>query len=153
MVFDAIVAEEGLAADLDRLTGARRLELLAAAETMWEIGRTRDRRHRRRLQQVRVLVVPPAATRQPETRRLLTALETSAGVSGTDARIGVAAAYHRVPLATEDRALRAAMAEHLGDVPVWRWEDELRPRLLALSAGSADARTAREPVDAARDAR
>ncbi len=40
MVFDAVVAEPGLLADVDRLTSARRLELLAAAETMREIGAT-----------------------------------------------------------------------------------------------------------------
>ena len=134
MIFDAIAAEDELLADVDLLTAARGLELLAAAETMWEIGRIRDRRHRRRLQQVRVQVVPPAAMRWPETRRLLAVLMGSPGVSDFDARIAVAAALHRVPLVTEDRDLRAAMAEHLADIPTWTWEDDLRPRLTELAA-------------------
>ncbi len=133
MIFDAIAAEDELLAETDRLTATRGLELLAAAETMWEIGRIRDRRRRRRLQQVRVRVIPPATVRWPETRRLVAALMSSPGVSDFDARIGVSAAFHRVPLVTEDRDLRAGMAEHLADVAVWSWEEDLRPRLAALA--------------------
>ncbi len=134
MIFDVIADDDELLADVDHLTAARGLEFLAAAETMWEIGRIRNRRRRRRLQQVRVHVVPPAPVRWPETRRLLTALMGSPGVSDTDARIAVAAALHRVPLVTEDRDLRAAMAEHLADIPAWTWEGDLLPRLAALGA-------------------
>ena len=128
MVFDAIVAEPELLRTVDRLTNARRLELLAAAGTMLEIGATPDRAHRRQLQRVRVLVVPPA---DPESR-VLDALRRSPGVSDEDAGVAYVAAVHGVPLVTEDRDLRLAAAAHLPGTPLWTWEADLRPRILAL---------------------
>lgn len=128
MVFDAIAEEPEVRALVDRLTNARRLELLAAMETMAEVGATPDRAHRRRLQRVRVLVLPP-----PEADdAVLTRLRTSTGVSFDDARIAITAAAHDVPLVTEDRDLRLAAAEHLPDVPLWTWATDLRPRIVAL---------------------
>ncbi|CAA9478037.1 MAG: hypothetical protein AVDCRST_MAG30-610, partial [uncultured Solirubrobacteraceae bacterium] len=77
MVFDAVVEEPELLRTVDRLTNARRLELLAAAETMLEIGATPDRARRRQLQRVRVLVVPPADA----ASRVLDDLRRAPGVS------------------------------------------------------------------------
>ena len=129
MVFDAVVEEPELLRTVDRLTNARRLELLAAAETMLEIGATPDRARRRRLQRVRVLVVPPADA----ASRVLDDLRRAPGVSDEDAAVAYVAAVHGVPLVTEDRALRLAAAEHLPGTPVWTWEGDLRPRILALA--------------------
>ncbi|MEA2228851.1 MAG: hypothetical protein QOF04_2481 [Solirubrobacteraceae bacterium] len=132
MVFDAIAADPPLLADVDRLTSARRLELLAAAETMIEIGATPDRARRRQLQRVRVLVVPPADADDPATRRTLARLRDGPGVSDEDASIAVAAAVRGVPLVTEDRDLRRAVATELPDVALWTWSTDLRPRIVAL---------------------
>jgi predicted nucleic acid-binding protein len=132
MVFDAIVAEPQLLADLDRLTSARHLQLLAAAETMAEVGATPDRARRRLLQRVRVLVVPPADPEDPTADAVLRRLRRSTGVSDDDARIALAAAVHGVPLVTEDRDLRLAVADQLPHVATWSWETGLRPRIVAL---------------------
>lgn len=123
MVFDAIAADRDLMVVVDRLTRARRLELLAAPETMTEIGAVPDAEHRRRLGKVRVSVVPPAV---PSI-----ALLTAPGVSDEDARIAAAAAREGVPLVTEDRELAdAARAEGLR---VWSFAGDLRPRISASS--------------------
>jgi predicted nucleic acid-binding protein len=137
MVFDAIAADPALLGDVDRLTRSRRLELLAAAETMLEIGATPDRAHRRRLQAVRVLVVPPVAAADPATARLLASLVAEPGVSQEDARIAAAAAAHGVPLVTEDRDLRLAAAFHLPGLALWDWVGDLAPRLAALARDAA----------------
>jgi hypothetical protein len=128
MVFDEIAAEPQLLALVDRLTSARRLALLAATETIAEIAATPDRAHRRRLQRVRVLVVPPPDPDGDPT--LLARLHRSTGVS--DARIALTAAAQGVPLVTEDRDLRLAVAAHVPDLPLWRWAPDLRPRIAAL---------------------
>jgi predicted nucleic acid-binding protein len=130
MVFDAIAAEPQLLARVDRLTSAGRLELLAATETIAEIAATPDRAHRRRLQRVRVLVVPPPDPDGDPT--LLARLRRSTGVSDDDASIALTAAAQGVPLVTEDRDLRLAVAAHLPDLPLWRWAPDLRPRIAAL---------------------
>lgn len=134
MVFDAIAAEPELSREIDRLTSARRLELLAAAETMREVGRTPDRAYRRRLQRVRVLVVAPAMPGDAAAPEELQRLLRSPGVSDEDTRIALAAAVHGVPLVTEDRDLRAAVAAHLPRLRTWTWAGELRPRIVALAA-------------------
>lgn len=134
MVFDAIVAAPGALGTVDRLTSARRLELLAAQETIAEVARTPDRAHRRMLQRVRVLVVPPPHPRDGTAQALLGRLQACTGVSRDDARIAVAAALQEVPLVTEDRDLRLAAAEHLPHVPLWRWAADLEPRIAALGA-------------------
>jgi predicted nucleic acid-binding protein len=133
MVFDAIAEDRGLLDDVDRLTRARRLELLAALETMEEIAATPDEEHRRRLRRVRVLVVPPPEPSARSDRRLAR-MRTSTGVSEEDARIAVTAAAHGVPLVTEDRDLALAVAAHLPDTPIWRWTDDLLPRIRELAA-------------------
>jgi predicted nucleic acid-binding protein len=133
MVFDAIAGEAQMLGDVGRLTAARRLELLAAAETMVEITATPDAEHRRRLQRVRVFVVPPAEAADEAMHRALTELRTSAGVSEEDAQIALAAALHDVPLVTEDRDLRLAAAAHLPAVRLWTWETDLRPRIVTLA--------------------
>jgi predicted nucleic acid-binding protein len=130
MVFDAIAAEPQLLAVVDRLTSARRLELLAAADTMIEVAATPDPAHRRRLQRVRVLVLPPPSPEDDPT--VLTRLRMSTGVSTEDAHIALTAAAHGVPLVTEDRDLRLAIATHLPDVTLWRWTTDLRPLIAAL---------------------
>jgi predicted nucleic acid-binding protein len=130
MVFDAIAAEPRLLADVDRLTSAGRLELLAATETIAEIAATPDRAHRRRLQRVRVLVVPPVDGDGDPT--VLGQLRASTGVSDDDARIALSAAAQGVPLVTEDGDLRLAVAAHLPRLPLWRWATDLRPRIAAL---------------------
>ena len=127
MVFDALAADRELLFRVDRLTRARRLELLAAAETMAEIAAVPDDDHRRRLQRVRVLVVPPATG---DARELV----AHRGVSDEDARIALAAAREGVPLVTEDRDLRDAVGLHLRTVVVWTFERDLRPRLLTVAA-------------------
>jgi predicted nucleic acid-binding protein len=130
MVFDAIAGKPALLRDVDRLTRARRVELLAALETMAELAATPDEEHRRRLQKVRVLVVAPPPPRDPRLR----ALRTGAGVSEEDARIALTAATHEVPLVTEDRDLRLAAAAQLPALVLWRWEADLRPRIEDLVA-------------------
>jgi predicted nucleic acid-binding protein len=130
MVFDAIAAEPELLHRVDCLTRRRALELLAAAETMLEVAATPDRAHRRRLQRVRVLVVPPADG--PVVRRLL----AERGVSDHDARIAAAAAANGVPLVTEDRDLRLAAAAHVPGLALWTWDADLRPRIEGLLAAS-----------------
>jgi predicted nucleic acid-binding protein len=127
MVFDAIVEErDGLRA-VDRLTNAGRLQLLAAATTMAEIAAVADEEHRRRLQKVRVLVLPP-----PQPHVAFRGLMRAPGVGESDARIALTAAEHGVPLVTEDRDLRVAAAAHLPELILWRWADDLRPRIAAL---------------------
>ena len=125
MVFDAVAADRELLALVDRLTRRRALELLAAAETMEEIAAVADLEHRRQLQRVRVLVVPPA---NGDARRLV----AHRGVSDEDARIALAAAREGVPLVTEDRDLREAIVLHLPEVVPWAFADDLLPRLAAL---------------------
>jgi predicted nucleic acid-binding protein len=129
MIFDEVAAEDGLLAGVDRLTNARRLELLAAPETIAEIAATPDPVHRKRLRRVRVLVVAPA-----EDDALVARLRARTGVSHDDARVAATAAHHAVPLVTEDRDLRLAVAELLPALPVWRWAADLRPRIAALDA-------------------
>ncbi len=132
MVFDLIAAEPELLAEVDRLTSARWLELRAATETIAEIAATPDREHRRRLQRVRVLVVPPPDERDHRLATALDLLLDSRGVSEEDARVAVTAAAQGVPLATEDRDLRDAAAVALPHLTLWRWATDLRPRILAL---------------------
>ena len=143
MVFDAIVAEPDLRDEVDRLTSAGDLELLAAAETMQEIEATPDAAHRKQLRRVRVLVVPPADTRDPATADLRAALVRSRGVSYEDAAIAMAAALLNVPFVTEDRDLREAVATHLRGVATWDWAGDLRPRILQLSRAASRGRTRR----------
>jgi predicted nucleic acid-binding protein len=126
MIFDAIVSErDGLRA-VDRLTNLGRLQLMAAAATMDEIAAVADEEHRRRLRKVRVLVLPP----QPHIA--FRDLMRSPGVSESDARIALTALEHGVPLVTEDGDLRAAAAEHLPGLVLWRWADDLRPQIAGL---------------------
>jgi predicted nucleic acid-binding protein len=132
MVFDAIADDRALLDEVDRLTRARRLELLAALETMEEIAATPDEDHRRRLRKVRVLVVPPPSSARGDRR--LARMRAGVGVSEEDARIAVTAAAHGVPLVTEDRDLAAAAAAHLPDTPIWHWLTDLLPRIEELAA-------------------
>jgi predicted nucleic acid-binding protein len=131
MVFDAIAAEPGLTVAVDRLTSAGRVELLAALDTMREIAATPDPGHRRALRRVRVLVVPPPDPADPATGPLFARLRGSTGVGDGDARIAMAAAAQGVPLVTEDRDLRLAAEAQLPGLVLWRWRDDLRPRILA----------------------
>lgn len=142
MVFDAISDDLALLAEVERLTSARRLELLAAAATLAEVAATPSRPHRRRLQRVRVLALPPADPRDHVAAGLAVRLDASPGVSEEDAAAAVAAAARGVPLVTEDRALRAAAQALLPDVPVWG-VDELRRRLAAISLEHPPRRRAR----------
>ncbi len=130
MVFDAIAADRELLVAVDRLTRRRALELLAAAETMTEITAVPDDEHRRRLQKVRVLVIPPAGS---PPRALL----AWRGVSEEDARIALAAAREAVPLVTEDRDLRDAVRVHLPAVVVWTFAADLLPRITRLWSSRA----------------
>jgi predicted nucleic acid-binding protein len=132
MIFDAVADEPGLLELVDRLTSARRLELLAAPTSIAQVAATPDPERRRRLQKVRVLVVPPADDADPVARATLAALRAARGVGWDDALIGAAAAAHAVPLVTEDRALAAAAAAADPPVAVWGWAGGLRPRILAL---------------------
>lgn len=132
MVFDAIAGDRDTLAEVDRLTRARRVELLAALETMAEIAATPDPERRRRLQRVRVLVVPPVEPTDPHTRTILDGLRAAPGVSDEDAGIALAASARGVPLVTEDRDLRAAATVHLPRLELWTWERDLRPRLLRV---------------------
>jgi predicted nucleic acid-binding protein len=132
MVFDAIAAEPHLLAEVDRLTSAGYLQLLAAAETMIEIAATPEPAHRRQLERVRVLVVAPVDDQAPVVTELLTRLRRSTGVSDEDARIAAAAEAQGVALVTEDRDLRAAVAADLPHVATWTWEADLRPRIVTL---------------------
>lgn len=136
MIFDAVAGDPDLLRLVDRLTSARRLELLAAPTSIAQVAATPDPAWRRQLQRVRVLVVPPAAD-QPGAREALAALRTAPGVGWDDAEIGAAAAVHGVPLVTEDRALAGAAAALRPAVRVWRWEDGLRPRLATLGLDRA----------------
>ena len=139
MVFDAIADAELL--DLvDRLAAARELELLAALATMQEIGRTPLRERRRRLQRVRVLVVPPPDEAAPAVRALAARVRTSPGISDEDAGIALTADLHGAPLVTEDSALREAAGVHLPGLELWRWASDLEPRLLALASDELGAR-------------
>jgi predicted nucleic acid-binding protein len=133
MIFDAVAAEAGLASDVDRLTSAGRLELLAAPTSIVQVAATPDPARRRLLQRVRVLVVPPAGARAA-SREAVLALRRAPGVGYDDALIGAAAAEQDVPLVTEDRALAFAAARLRPPVEVWRWEADLRPRIDALAA-------------------
>jgi len=132
MIFDAVADESGLLELVDRLTSARRLQLLAAPTSIAQVAATPDPERRRRLQRVRVLVVPPADPGDPVARATLAALRAARGVGWDDALIGAAAAAHAVPLVTQDRALAAAAAAADPPVTVWDWPGELRPRILAL---------------------
>jgi predicted nucleic acid-binding protein len=132
MVFDAIAAEAEVLALVDRLTSARWLELLAAPVSVEQVAATPDEWHRRELQRVRVLVVPPADEDDPQVRALLAALRPITGID--DAFIAAAAAAQAVPLVTEDRRLREGAAAQLPDVALWSWAADLRPRILALGA-------------------
>jgi predicted nucleic acid-binding protein len=132
MIFDAVADEPGLLELVDRLTRARRLELCAAPTSIAQVAATPDPERRRRLQRVRVLVVPPADDADPVARATLAALRAAPGVGWDDALIGAAAAAHGVPLVTEDRALARAAAAGDPPVAVWDWAADLRPRLLAL---------------------
>jgi predicted nucleic acid-binding protein len=132
MIFDAVADEPGLLELVDRLTSARRVELLAAPTSIAQVAATPDPDRRRRLQKVRVLVVPPADDADPVARATLAALRAARGVGWDDALIGAAAAAHAVPLVTEDRALAVAAAAAGPPVAVWDWAGDLRPRILAL---------------------
>jgi predicted nucleic acid-binding protein len=132
MIFDRIADDPAAAALVDRLTRARRLELLAATASMAQVAATPDRERRRRLQRVRVLVVPPAGG-DPAGRRLMSALRGAPGVDREDAAIAAAAVAAGAPLATEDRALQGALAERAPQVTVWDWSRGLAPRIAALA--------------------
>jgi predicted nucleic acid-binding protein len=130
MVFDLLAEHDDCLRTVDRLTSARRLELLAAVATIAEIAAVPDRARRKRLQRVRVLVLPqPSGRGHAPVRRL----RARPGVSDDDARIAATAALHGVPLVTEDAGLRAAAAAELPGLEVWRWEADLRPRIGALA--------------------
>jgi hypothetical protein len=128
MIFDAIAAEPEMLALVDRATSARRLLLLAAVTSIEQVAATPDAAHRRRLQRVRVLVVPPAGE-APGAAALIAALARQPGVGWDDALIAAQSA----PLVTEDRALREAAGALLPRLEVWGWADGLRPRLEALA--------------------
>jgi predicted nucleic acid-binding protein len=130
MLFDAIAAEPELLTLVDRLTSARWLQLMAAPVSVEQVAATPDEWHRRALQRVRVLVVPPADEDDPEVAELLLALRRMAGID--DALIAATAASQDVPLVTEDRRLRDAVGELLPSMTVWRWAEDLRPRIVAL---------------------
>jgi predicted nucleic acid-binding protein len=129
-VFDAIAAESDLLELVDRLTSARWLELLAATVSVEQVAATPDEWHRRDLQRVRVLVVPPVDEADRVVAALLAALRRISGID--DALIAAAAAAQRVPLVTEDRRLRDAAAAHLPGLALWSWAADLRPRVVAL---------------------
>jgi predicted nucleic acid-binding protein len=133
MIFDAIAAEPEMLGLVDRLTSARRLELLAATTSIDQIAATPDPAHRKALQRVRVLVVAPAVD-GPAGRACVAALQSADGVDLDDALIAAAAVVQGVPLVTEDRDLRLAIASQLPRAPLWRWEADLRPRILGLAA-------------------
>jgi predicted nucleic acid-binding protein len=130
MVFDSIADEPELLALVDRMTSAGSLELLAAAVSIDQVSATPNLARRKRLRRVRVLVVPPAGERD-QVRR---ALFATPGVDEADALIAAAAAAHDVPLVTEDRDLRLAVANTLPRIPLWTWARDLRPRILELGA-------------------
>lgn len=132
MVFDAVSADLGLLAEVERLTSARRLELLAASVTLAEVAATPSRAHRRRLQRVRVLALPPVDPDDGVAAALAARLDASPGVSAEDAAAALAAATRGVPLVTEDRALRAAAQSLLPDLRIWSIE-ELCRRLAILT--------------------
>jgi predicted nucleic acid-binding protein len=129
MVFDAI-ADEDLLPTVDRLTSAHALELLADVVGIAQVAAIPDPARRKRLQRVRVLVVPPVGERDP----VVAALRAERGIDREDALVAAAAAAQGVPLVTEDRALRAAVAHRLPGTPCWTWAGDLRPRLRELDA-------------------
>jgi predicted nucleic acid-binding protein len=134
MVFDAIAAEPDMTATVDRLTSARRLELLTAAVVIEQIAATPEVAHRKALQRVRVLVAPPPDPEDAPTSVLLAVLAAGSGVGFDDALIATTAALQQVPFVTEDRALREAVGRELPAVALWRWSADLRPRILTLAA-------------------
>jgi predicted nucleic acid-binding protein len=129
-VFDAIAAEPDLVRTVDRLTGAGRLQLLAETTSVEQVAAVADPVHRKQLRRVRVLVVAPAGDAADTV--LIAALAATPGVGHADAVIAAAAVAHRVPFATEDRALREAVAALVPGLPLWTWARDLRPRLRAL---------------------
>lgn len=133
MIFDAIAAEPQVAAMVGRLTEARRVELLASPVSLRQVAATPDEDHRRRLQRVRVLVVPPVEPQERPAGPVLEALLRSPGVDEGDAQVAASALAQRVPLVTEDRGLRQAVAAVVPELPRWTWVADLRPRLLALA--------------------
>ncbi|MCW3038867.1 MAG: hypothetical protein JWM31_772 [Solirubrobacterales bacterium] len=129
MIFDAIALEPELLEAVDRLTSAGWLQLLADTVSVQQVAATPHPYHRRLLRRVRVLVVPPAQEEDPLVRRLC----GHTGVDEGDALIAAAAWAQRVPLVTEDRDLRAAVADVLPEQEQWDWEQDLRPRLTRLT--------------------
>jgi len=126
MIFDAIADEPGMLDRVDRLTRARRVELLATPVSIGQVAAIRDPARRRLLQRVRVLVVAPAGAASPALRAL-----RDDGVAEDDAAIAAAATGLGVPLVTEDRVLQGAAPE--AGLEVWTWAD-LRPRILREDA-------------------
>lgn len=133
MIFDAIAGEPQVAALVDRLTNARRVELLASPVSLEQVAATPDEHHRRRLQRVRVLVVPPVEPGERPAGPVLGALLRSPGVDEGDAQVAASALAQGVPLVTEDRSLRQAAAALVPELPRWTWAADLRPRLVALA--------------------
>ena len=133
MIFDAIAGEPHVVALVDRLTNARRVELLASPVSLEQVAATPDEGHRRRLQRVRVLVVPPVEPGEGPAGPVLGALLRSPGVDEGDAQVAASALVQGVPLVTEDRSLRQAAATLLPELPRWTWGDDLRPRIIALA--------------------
>ena len=129
-IFDAIAAEPDLVGIVDRLTNAGELELLAETTSVEQVAAVPDDVRRKQLRRVRVLVVPPAEDAADGV--LIAALAARPGVGHADAVIAAAAVTHRVPLVTEDRSLREAVAELVPALELWRWASDLRPRLRAL---------------------
>jgi predicted nucleic acid-binding protein len=130
-IFDAIAAEPDLVALVDRLTDAGELQLLAETTSVEQVAAVPDDVRRKQLRRVRVLVVPPAGGAADTV--LIAALGARPGVGHEDAVIAAAAVAHRVPLVTEDRSLREAVAELVPTLELWRWAGDLRPRLRALA--------------------
>jgi predicted nucleic acid-binding protein len=143
MIFDAIAGEPDMLALVARLTNAGRVELLAAPASIAQVAATSDEYHRGRLRKVRVLVVPPVDPDDPEAMATLMRLLRHPGIDEVDARIAAAAILQDVPLVTEDRALRAAIAAVAPELEVWGWPHDLRPRLLAADVPTAAPRSAR----------
>jgi len=145
MIFDAIAGEPDLLALLGRLTNAGRVELLAAPASIAQVAATPDEYHRARLRRVRVLVVPPIDPDDPAAVAALLRLLRHPGIDEVDARIAATAIREGVPLVTEDRALRAAIATVAPDLELWGWPHDLRPRLLAADAPTAPPRRSPGP--------
>jgi predicted nucleic acid-binding protein len=137
MIFDAIAAEPEMPALVDRLTSARRLELLAAAVAIRQVAATPDPARRKQLMAVRVLVVAPVDNDAgAAARRILDELRARPGVGEDDAQIAATAAAQGVPLVTEDRDLRDAVGLLLPQLALWSWAVDLRPRITALGAAA-----------------